>query len=90
MVIGEAMAAGTPVVATDVGDSALVLDDPRRTVPPRDPIALASAIKRVLALEAGDRAALGERDRSVIASRWSLEKMIEGYCDVYRWLVGAE
>ena len=83
LVIGEAMAAGTPVVTTDVGDSALVVDDPARVVAPRDHRGLGQAIKRVLDLSPEDRQALGRRDRSTIAERWSLEQMIEGYCDEY-------
>ena len=45
----EAMAAGVPVVASDVGACREVLDDGALglLVPPRDPVALADAIERV-------------------------------------------
>ena len=45
----EAMAAGVPVVASDVGACREVLDDGALglLVPPRDPAALADAIERV-------------------------------------------
>lgn len=83
LVLGEAMAAGTPVVTTDVGDSALLVDDPARVVPPGDHEALGKVIKRVLDLPPADRQALGKRDQKVIAKRWGIELMIDGYCDEY-------
>lgn len=53
-VLGEAMAVGTPVVATRVGGLAEVVDDgvTGLLVPPSDPAALADAIVRVLAARA--------------------------------------
>ena len=51
--VAEALACGRPCVVTDVGDSALVVDDPRRVVPPGDPEALADAWQRCL--DAPDR-----------------------------------
>lgn len=83
LIVGEAMAAGTPVVTTDVGDSALVVDDPARVVDPGDHQGLAQAIKRVLDLPPKERLTLGQRDKEVIVERWSLTQMIEGYCDEY-------
>ncbi|MHB8734305.1 MAG: glycosyltransferase [Terriglobales bacterium] len=48
--IAEAMAAGVPIIASDVGPCREVLDEGRagRLVPPRDPAALASAIDALL------------------------------------------
>lgn len=43
-VVGEAMASGLVVVATDVGDTALVLGSTGQVVAPGDPVALARAL----------------------------------------------
>ena len=47
-VIGEAMACGVPCVVTNVGDSAWVVGDLGEVVPPKNPVALANAMQRLL------------------------------------------
>ena len=66
----EAMAAGTPVVSTPVGGIAELLEDGEAglLVPPRDPVALAAAIERLLDDEAL-RARLVARGRRAVAAR---------------------
>ncbi|MFE1602321.1 glycosyltransferase [Methylobacterium sp. ID0610] len=56
----EAMLAGVPVVATDAGAAAEILDGGRAgtLVPPDDPAALAAALARILAGEAAPAAAV--------------------------------
>jgi glycosyltransferase involved in cell wall biosynthesis len=47
-VIGEAMACGVPCVVTNVGDSAWLVGDTGRVVPPKDHVALKNAIESML------------------------------------------
>jgi glycosyltransferase involved in cell wall biosynthesis len=70
-VLGEAMACGIPCVATDVGDSRLVIGDEGQLVPPKDPAALKTAIQRVL--DCRPRAA---EIRRRIVEYFSLEALI--------------
>ena len=82
--LGEAMAAGTPCVATDVGDSRVIVGDSGRIVPPRDPGALADALREVLRLSDSERHALGARARARIAAHYSLAAISAQYATLYR------
>jgi glycosyltransferase involved in cell wall biosynthesis len=70
-VLGEAMACGVPCVATDVGDSGLVIGDVGQLVPPKDPAALKAAIQKVL----GRRPTTAEIRRRIV-EHFSLEALI--------------
>lgn len=71
-VLAEAMACGVPCVATNVGDSLLIIDQPRQVVPPADPAALAAAVQVVLDAPP-DRAGL----RSRIVEHFSITGLVE-------------
>ncbi len=62
----DAMAAGRPIVASDVGDAREILDDAGLLVPPEDPAALGAALDRLrdpeTAAELGRSAARRYRD----------------------------
>jgi glycosyltransferase involved in cell wall biosynthesis len=77
----EAMAVGTPVVATDVGAIGEVVGDAAELVAPRDPEALASALARVL--DDDDRQRLVAAGTERIA-RYSWPATVEGLVDLYR------
>jgi glycosyltransferase involved in cell wall biosynthesis len=79
----EAMAAGVPVVASDVGACREVLDDGALglLVPPRDPGALADAIERIRA-EPVAAAACAERARRKAFEAFDVERMAAAYADV--------
>ncbi len=83
-VIGEAMASGVPCVATDVGDSALIVGDTGRIVPPRDPAALAAAIGALLDLPREELSALRTRCHERIQTVFSLETCLQSYANLIR------
>ena len=88
MVIGEAMACGVPCVATDVGDSAIIIGETGVVVPPRDPQALATAWSQLLLeINREERLRLGLAARKRIMERYSLEKTVEQYGRLYESLV---
>ena len=72
-VVGEAMACGIPCVVTDVGDSALIVEDTRLVVSPGNPEAMSVGINHALSLTSTtSRAATRER----IAARFSLDQLV--------------
>lgn len=73
-VIGEAMACGVPCVATDVGDSALIVGDAGVVVPPKNPERLASGLRALLEKGCADG---GEKARSRIIEHFSLNSMVQ-------------
>jgi len=83
-VLGEAMASGLPCVATDVGDSAEVIEDCRRLVPAGDAAALANSIDELRAMSEEQRYELGLRARARIRRLYSLESLADRYVALYR------
>jgi len=80
----EAMAHARPVVATPVGGTPEVVVDGETglLVPPRDPAALAGALRRLL--EDPDFArSLGEAGRRRVAERFSLDAMTKRILMMY-------
>jgi glycosyltransferase involved in cell wall biosynthesis len=71
-VIAEAMACGVPCVATDVGDSAWLMGNMGEVVPPREPVALADAMGKLLVRR--PRSAIRIRQR--IVEQFSVEKLV--------------
>jgi glycosyltransferase involved in cell wall biosynthesis len=87
-VIGEAMACEVPCIVTDVGDSAWIVGETGRVVPPRDPIALSAAWREVLQMSQRDRAALGKRARARIVMNFSLDKVTKRHEELYAEIIG--
>ena len=86
-VVGEAMACAVPCVVTDVGDSALIVGDSGRVVPPRDVEALAAAIQELLLLSLEERNQLGMAARRRIEENYALPMVVERYQDLYEGVV---
>jgi L-malate glycosyltransferase len=80
----EAMAAGLPVVASRVGGLLDLVDDGRTglLVTPGDPAALAAALES-LVLSPARAAALGASAREVVSRRYSFDRMVQGFEDLY-------
>jgi glycosyltransferase involved in cell wall biosynthesis len=89
-VVIEAQAMGRPVIASDLGGPAETVEQGVTgwRVPPGDVSALASAIERVLALNAEQRAALAERARAAVQADYTVGAMQTATLDVYREVIG--
>lgn len=85
-VIIEAMACGVPCVATDVGDSALIVANTGRIVAPENPQALADAVTQLLLLSPAERASLGSEARTRVCQKFTIECIGEQYPELYRTL----
>lgn len=85
----EAMSCGIAVVATDVGGNREVVAPPRcgLIVPPNDAAALTAAF-RSLYERPEQRLLMGEEARHRVLAHYSLEQMVEKYCDLYNTLLG--
>jgi glycosyltransferase involved in cell wall biosynthesis len=80
----EAMAAGLPIVATDVGGNREALDEGSIgiLVPPKDPDALAGALSRMIAdRDMRDRMAI--RAKKHVTERYSVDRMVHCFIQLY-------
>jgi glycosyltransferase involved in cell wall biosynthesis len=89
MALLEAMAAGVPVVASEVGGvpDAVRPGETGLLVRPSDPAALAAAVLRLLE-RPGEAAAIAERARARVRSDFSSARMAADYARLYRDLLG--
>jgi len=85
-VLVEAMACAVPCVASDVGDSSFIVGEAGRIVPPCNPPALAEAMGALVCMSAAERTVLGRRARERVLERFTLQKTIRAYEDLYREL----
>jgi glycosyltransferase involved in cell wall biosynthesis len=87
LAIGEAMACEVPVVATDVGDSALIVGDTGKVVPAQSPELIARAWRELLNDGPEARRKLGAAARARIAEHFSLAVFVEQYQSLYRTII---
>jgi glycosyltransferase involved in cell wall biosynthesis len=85
-VLGEAMALGIPCVATDVGDSAEIIGNTGRIVPPSDVEALANSMLEMLAMSQEQRMLLGSSARSRVETKYDLSDIVTQYGELYKTL----
>ena len=85
--VAEGMATGIPTVATDVGDTRLLLGDSPYLVAPEQPEQLAGSIAALLRLPVGERRAIGETLRRRVEQSFNIESAIDAYAMLYRQLI---
>lgn len=85
LVVLEAMAAALPIVATTVGGTPEAIRDGQDglLVPPRDPAALAEAIRRTLA-DGALRQRLGQNARRRVSANFSIARCANAVFELYR------
>ena len=83
-VIGEAMASCVPCVATDVGDSNIIVEETGFVVPPKDPVALAQAWNKLIDMGPEKRKHLGLMARQRIEKYFALEKITKQFESLYK------
>ncbi|HVF19646.1 MAG TPA: glycosyltransferase family 4 protein [Mycobacteriales bacterium] len=86
IVLLEAMAAGTPVVASDLDAFRVTLDGAGELVPPDDPAALAAALDSLLN-DPDRRTAMAERGRAVVA-RYDWPEVARQLVEIYETVAG--
>ncbi len=81
----EAMAAGLPVITsrTDGSTELIRNEETGLLVPPEDPAALAAAIRRLLS-EPDFARCLGKAGQDLMATKFSLQSMVDSYDAAYR------
>ncbi|MDR4499801.1 MAG: glycosyltransferase [Candidatus Scalindua sp.] len=88
-VIGEAMSCGVPCVVTDVGDSALIVGNFGKIVPPRNPLALAEAWSELIKIGSEKRISMGKLARQRIVENFSLDAIVQQYEKLYEEVFSA-
>lgn len=86
-VVAETMLSGTPNIVTDVGDSALMVDEIGWSVPARDPRRLADALAAAFREWIGDPARWQQRRQSarlLVVQNYTFDRMVVAYRDVWR------
>jgi glycosyltransferase involved in cell wall biosynthesis len=88
-VVMEALAAGTPVVATRVGGVPELVEPGKSgfLVPPRDPIALSQAMRQLMSLPVEQRRQMGLSGRDHIAANYSMRAMADRWIALFAELL---
>jgi len=85
--ITEAMSCGVPCVATDAGDSALIIGNTGEVVPIKNPKSLSGAWLKMIEAGPERRMELGIAARKRVEERFSLQVIVKTYEELYYELV---
>jgi glycosyltransferase involved in cell wall biosynthesis len=87
-VVMEALAAGTPVVATEVGGVAEVVEAGKSgfLAPAQNPVALSEAMRQLMALSTEERRQMGMTGHSHVTAQYSLQAMADRWLALYEEL----
>jgi len=88
-VVIESLAAGTPIVSTDVGGVREVIDEgvSGLIVPPRRPLALASAMSALMARSPSDLRSMGDAGRAYVERHYAVDNVVAGWSDLFNDLL---
>lgn len=88
-VLLEAASSRLPIVATDVGGNGEIVLQGKTGfhVPPKNPEALTSAMLKLMNLTPEERQRMGEKGRKHIEEKYSLEKVVEKWEELYMELL---
>lgn len=81
--LGEAMTASLPCIATQAGDSALLLGETGICLPPSDPERLSAAMHRIFSMSGEKRRIMGSSARRRILDCFSMKRVAATYSTVY-------
>ncbi|WP_072623290.1 glycosyltransferase family 4 protein [Spirulina major] len=88
-VIGEAMSCAVPCVVTDIGDSAWLVGETGKVVPPSNPEALADAWRELINLKDGRRN-LGQKARQKIVNNLAIDVIVSQYEKLYHQITNMQ
>lgn len=83
MVLGEAMACGTPCIATDVGDACCIVGDTGICVPKENPDLLAQGIEKAISWDKAKYARQALLAQNRIADNFTVDAMLGKYFKLY-------
>lgn len=83
LVLAEAMSCELPVISTNCGGTAEVIQNSSFLVPPKDSSALASKMHEITLLSQQERLALGQENRSKV-KKFEIEHIIDTWSKIYK------